>query len=130
MQMVIYLVAGLSLTWILYQLYVQLVSKSIEGRRADELQQLIPALEQTSQKALIYCFSEACAPCRNMSPLIDKMHAEGKPIFKVDIVKHVDLAKDIGVQGVPTLLLIDHGIITKVILGTQNRTRIEALLET
>jgi len=128
MQMVIYLIAGLSLTWTLYLLYMQLVSKSIEGRHADEIQSVIPALNPYPNKAIVYCFSKSCGPCRSMTPLIHELHAEGKPIYKIDIHEHAEVAKDIGVRGVPTLLLIEHGAITKVVLGAQGRSQIEALL--
>ena len=128
MQMVIYLVVGLSLTWVLYLLYIHLESKSIEGRDTKDLVNLIPDLHNHPNKALIYCFSKTCAPCSSMTPLIDEMHAEGEPVFKVNISEHADIAKDIGIKGVPTLLLINHGTITRVVLGSQSRKQIETLL--
>ena len=128
MNMVIYTVVGLSLTWLVYIAYMQLVSKAIEGKSSDALEKVIPELIAISSKAIVYCYSPTCGPCRNMTPIIDQLNQEGSPIFKIDISAHSDVAKDIGVQGVPTLLVIDHGKIIEVTLGAQNRQKIESML--
>ncbi len=62
-----------------------------------------------TKPAIIDFYADWCAPCRQLSPLIDAIAKEyaGKiVVYKVDTVKEKDLAQNLGITGLPTLLFI------------------------
>jgi thioredoxin 1 len=129
MSIAIYLLAGLALTWALFYAYMYLASKSIEGRPTQDLQQQLPQLSAFPDRALIYCHSPKCGPCRQMSPVIDELAAEGQPVVKLDLSEYPALASDLGVRAAPTLLLVERDVVKEVVLGVRSRRQIEALLQ-
>jgi thioredoxin 1 len=59
--------------------------------------------------AIIDFYADWCAPCRQLSPLVDEIAKEysGKiVVYKVDTEKERELAQSVGITGLPTLLFI------------------------
>jgi thioredoxin 1 len=59
--------------------------------------------------AIIDFYADWCAPCRQLSPIVEEIAKEysGKIIvYKVDTVKEQTLAQNLGITGLPTLLFI------------------------
>jgi thioredoxin 1 len=59
--------------------------------------------------AIIDFYADWCAPCRQLSPLVDEIAKEfaGKiMVYKVDTEKERALAQSLGISGLPTLLFI------------------------
>jgi len=62
-----------------------------------------------NKPAIIDFYADWCAPCRQLSPLVEEIAKEysGKiDIFKVDTEKERNLAQKLGITGLPTLLFI------------------------
>jgi thioredoxin 1 len=62
-----------------------------------------------SKPAIIDFYADWCAPCRQLSPLVDEIakEYEGKiVVYKVDTEKERMLAQSLGITGLPTLLFI------------------------
>jgi len=59
--------------------------------------------------AIVDFYADWCAPCRQLSPLVEEIAKEynGKiVVYKVDTVKEQLLAQNLGITGLPTLLFI------------------------
>lgn len=59
--------------------------------------------------AIVDFYADWCAPCRQLSPLLEEIAREytGKiVVYKVDTVKEDILAQNLGITGLPTLLFI------------------------
>ena len=59
--------------------------------------------------AIIDFYADWCAPCRQLSPLVEEIAREysGKiDVFRVDTEKEKILAQELGITGLPTLLFI------------------------
>ena len=59
--------------------------------------------------AIIDFYADWCAPCRQLSPLVEEIarEYEGKiVVYKVDTEKEKALSQTIGITGLPTLLFI------------------------
>ena len=53
-----------------------------------------------------------CGPCRAMMPVLDALESEmgdRLQIVKIDVDEHTDLAVQMNVMGIPTLMLYQHG---------------------
>lgn len=62
-----------------------------------------------SKPAIIDFYADWCAPCRQLSPLVEEIAKEyaGKIIvYKVDTEKEKTLARNMGITGLPTLFFI------------------------
>jgi thioredoxin 1 len=62
-----------------------------------------------TKPAIVDFYADWCAPCRQLSPIIEELAREydGKlVVYKVDTVKEKVLAQSLGISGLPTLLFI------------------------
>ena len=62
-----------------------------------------------NKPAIIDFYADWCAPCRQLSPIVEEIAKEysGKIIvYKVDTEKERALAQSVGITGLPTLLFI------------------------
>ena len=62
-----------------------------------------------SKPAIIDFYADWCAPCRQLSPLVEEIAKEyaGKiVVYKVDTEKEKILSQSLGISGLPTLLFI------------------------
>ena len=78
--------------------------KSRIGMTAEEYQTLL----DTDKKVLVDFNAEWCGPCKKMAPYLDKLKEQMKDelvIIKIDVDKNRSIAEDMGVEGLPTLLL-------------------------
>ena len=64
-------------------------------------------LISSNRKVLVDFWTQSCIPCRKMAPILDKLAAELEDleIVKIDAEAEPDLAKQLAVKGVPTLIL-------------------------
>jgi len=61
---------------------------------------------------LVDFFAEWCGPCKMMAPILKDVASQlGNTvrILKIDVDKNQQLAAQVGVQGVPTLILYKNG---------------------
>jgi thioredoxin 1 len=78
---------------------------------------------------LVDCYADWCGPCQMMEPTIESIAAESEAaVAKVDIDRHQVLAQELGVQGVPTLVVFAEGNPVKRVVGAQDRATLDNLL--
>jgi thioredoxin len=73
-----------------------------------------------SKPAIIDFYADWCAPCRQLSPVIEELAKEYKGqiiVYKVDTEKERELAQNLGVQALPTVLLVPMTGHPQVIMG-------------
>lgn len=62
-----------------------------------------------NKPAIIDFYADWCAPCRMVSPIVEELAKEysGKiVVYKVDTEKERELAQNLGIQSLPTLLFV------------------------
>lgn len=73
-----------------------------------------------------------CAPCRAISPIIDKLsekYIDKIKIGKIDIDNNTELANVYNVRGVPTVLFIREGQVVDKIVGASQESNYEQKIE-
>lgn len=129
MSLLIYAVVGLAATWALYIGYLHLATRASEGRSSVALHAAFPQLEKRTGRALVYCFSPDCRPCVPMSLDVDQLIAEGEPLHKLDIHRHPELAREFGIRATPTLMVIENGVVKRLVLGVKTAGFMRGLLD-
>ena len=128
MTLLVYTVIGLAGTWLMYLFYLYVATRAAEGRSAKPLYSQFPMLEATPGKALVYCFSPRCGPCRPMSKDVDRLAAAGAPVFKLDITEHPEISRELGIRATPTLIVIQDGTVARMLLGVRSESFMSALV--
>ncbi len=100
-----------------YFLWTVLSVHNIKGHNIDGLNDNLPGLSKHSAKAVIYCYSEHCGPCRKITPDIDRLQAEHPNVFKLDVSQHSAVPRGLGIRATPTCLLVENGKVHKAVLG-------------
>ena len=73
-----------------------------------------------------------CGPCKMLAPIIEELASEflGKvKVCKIDIDESPDSAQRLGVKGVPTVIIFNHGEKTDTLVGLTTKSKIRKLIE-
>lgn len=66
---------------------------------------------KNEKTVIVDFYAEWCGPCKMLSPLIEKVSADHQDVefFSVDIDENPNLAADLAIEGVPTLVRFKNG---------------------
>ncbi|MBZ5514309.1 MAG: thioredoxin [Acidobacteriia bacterium] len=73
-----------------------------------------------------------CAPCRALAPAFERLAAKYANDFgfaKVDVDELPELAGQLGIRSIPTLLLLQGGKVIDQVVGLQSYERLASLLD-
>jgi thiol-disulfide isomerase/thioredoxin len=73
-------------------------------------------------------YSTHCGPCQMMLPIVERLHAEGYPVVKINIDERPDLMQRFGIQVVPTFVLVIGGKESSRISGLQDESVLRGML--
>jgi len=68
-----------------------------------------------------------CAPCKGLAMTIAEIDSS-LPMEVIDIDEHPEVAREYGIRGVPTLVMLDENIEIKRMSGTKTKTDLEQWL--
>lgn len=77
---------------------------------------------QSDLPVFVDFWAEWCAPCRAMSPLVDRLAAElvGKiKVLKINTQDNTEVPARYGITAIPTFMVIQGGEVKKQIVGSQ-----------
>ena len=67
---------------------------------------LLAVLSNPGQAVLLDFYADWCGPCRSMDPTVRKLVADGYPVRKINIDREKQLARQYGINCVPTFVLV------------------------
>jgi thioredoxin 1 len=122
-----YLVGSVIALFLVFQLFMWLSMKQLKGRHVPAFGPG-PAPSSEQERTLYYFYAGHCGYCRNMNPIIDELCMSHGNVLKVDTEEYADVARKLGIRGVPAVLIVQQGVIRDALLGVQSRQRLEKLL--
>ncbi len=69
---------------------------------------------------LVDFYAKWCGPCRKLTPVLEQLQNEYKDlikIYKINSDDNIEILKEYGVMGLPTLLLFQNGEVKEVMTG-------------
>jgi len=117
---------GAAVAWILWRQFLPLIRAwRMRGRQVPPPD---PSVLTKPDKQLVYFWSPRCGACVTMSRVVDRLMESHPNLVKVNATENGTLTRRYGVSATPTLVLVRHGKVEKVLLGPQTEARILALL--
>lgn len=87
---------------------------------------------QSEIPVLVDFWAEWCGPCRMFSPIVDKFAGENQgkvKVAKVNVDEQPELAGRYGVMSIPTAILFKNGEVSATLVGLQQKSALEALIQ-
>lgn len=126
----LYLLLATLAAWGLFSIYLHHRAGKGKGRSAARLIKALPVLQPHQDKGvLVYFYSPHCGPCKQMSPIVDELRGADLPIFKFDLSRDVELARELSVCAVPAVMLIRDDKVVYCRIGKRSKTALLKLLQ-
>ncbi len=93
------------------------------------LYEVLPDGISVRPRMLLYFYSEHCAACRVVTPLVEALYHRDEGVVKLDVRRHLLTARHFGIKSTPSLVLIEHGRIAGVHVGTINQVNLQQFYE-
>lgn len=90
-------------------------------------------LKNGAQPLVVDFWATWCGPCKMISPIISQLAAEydGKiTVAKCDVEECEDIAVDLGIRNVPTILFFKGGEQVDKLVGAVNKAKLQEKFET
>ncbi|MEZ5980067.1 MAG: thioredoxin [Planctomycetota bacterium] len=87
---------------------------------------------QSSEPVFVDFWAEWCAPCRAMSPAVDRLDDEFKgklKVLKINTSDNPEVPARYGITAIPTFLVIKGGEVVKQLVGSQSYAQLKAEVE-
>ncbi len=86
-----------------------------------------------AEKPIIVDFyANWCKPCKMISPILDKMaekYADKIIVYKVNVDKEKILAKEIGINSIPTLIFVPKNGEPQILVGAKSEEELENIIK-
>lgn len=88
-------------------------------------------LKTTDKVVMLDFYADWCGPCNMVAPLVAEL-AEENPdycIGKVNVDDEPELARQFGVTTIPTLVILNKGVVVRQSIGALPKDKLEAFLK-
>lgn len=89
-------------------------------------------LAEARTPVLVDFYADWCAPCRQLAPIMEQLKQEwaGRVEFhKVNVDESVDLARQMRIEGIPTLVFFVNGQEVRRVVGAPPKAELEQVLQ-
>jgi thioredoxin 1 len=90
------------------------------------------AVLQSDVPVFVDFWAEWCAPCRAMSPYVDKLAGEygaKLKVLKINTSDNSEVPARYGITAIPTFLILKRGQVVKQLVGSQSYANLKAAVD-
>ncbi|MDQ7016941.1 MAG: thioredoxin family protein [Gammaproteobacteria bacterium] len=127
MSVMFYVVVGVVSAVLLYQFSFYFSLLRMRGRRVVDMANT--SFFKPKGRVLLYFYSDRCAPCRDMTLLVDGLMLENNNVVKLNVQHDAVLARALGIRATPTFVVVDDGKVSNALLGAQSIKKLRSLLK-
>lgn len=102
-----------------------LKAKRRQAMAAPPLAEVLPDETPPQPRMLFYFYSEHCGHCRGVTPLVEEIRRRHDGVVMVDVRRQMAVARRFGVQGTPSLVRVDDGLVSDVHVGAINQRQLQ-----
>lgn len=87
---------------------------------------------KSSEPVLVDFWTETCAPCRMIAPVLDELATEyaGKAkVAKVNAHENIDLSVRFRINSVPAIFMIKNGQVIEQVVGAKSKKEFKAMID-
>jgi len=125
----VYIVLGLVAAFFLLQFFMGLKMKMKKGKSVPELNGAHGRMVKSGTKVLMYFYSPNCRACKSLTPILRGLSKKHKNVFSINITKDMDTARNLGILGTPSIVLVEGGIIKEFMAGAIGESQIIEMLD-
>ena len=128
MHVVVYVLVGIALLFILAQILVWIYVRKNRGKELNNLKGQLGEAVRTGERVIAYFHTPSDPVCRNQTPVIEKLSSEFDNVLPIDITKDFEVARAVGVQTTPTIVIIEGGEIRDFLVGARTEAMLREVL--
>ena len=128
MENILYIVLAIVGLFVVMQLYVRLSSWFKKGKTISGVTGSLGKELRSGNRTLIYFYTNSCAACKPMTPVVDRLKKEFKNIHKVNLATDMETGRKFGVMGTPATVVVEDEKIINFHLGAKNEQFLRNLL--
>ena len=89
------------------------------------------ALVSENEKLLLDFYADWCGPCRMVAPIIHEIAEERDDIIvgKINVDENMELAMQFGIVSIPTIIVIEKGVVASKMVGARSKSEIIAAID-
>lgn len=118
---IVVLVAGMRLS-------VLVAATRRSGQSAPDFSILLDERNKGEKRFLLYFYSQQCGPCRSITPMVDELAQRHANVLKVDVTRHLEVARDFRIMGTPSFIVVQDGVVEMMRVGGTTPARLEKWL--
>ena len=119
MENFLYILAAVIGLFVVLQLYMRLSTYFKKGKEINGVGGKLGKEIDSGRKAAVYFFTNSCAACKPMTPVIEKLQKEFPNLHKINLASDMDTGRKFGVMGTPCTVVVEKGRISNFILGAK-----------
>jgi thioredoxin 1 len=115
--------------FMLLMLLPQLRARRMRQQPAPDYSAIGEGGKVVTDAALLYFWRPSCAMCKGMGPVLDQVQQGFPHIYRVNVDDNLDLARQFGVMGTPTMVVVKDNVIKDVMVGAKSAQQIAKRLQ-